>query len=109
MNVYAHAKHVFDDRAARIGELFAVPAAVAVQNAQVLAQTKRLASRLQAALDSRAVIDQAIGIIRSRRGVGADEAFERLRVLSQNEGRKLREVADSVVDEAVRRARRRAH
>jgi GAF domain-containing protein len=43
MNVYARAKHVFDDRAAELGELFAVPAAVAVQNARVLEETRRLA------------------------------------------------------------------
>lgn len=48
MNVYAHAKNVFDERAAELGEYFAVPAAIAVQNAQVLAQTQRLAARLQA-------------------------------------------------------------
>ena len=46
MNVYAHAKHAFDERAAELGEIFAVPAAVAVQNAQVLAQTQRLAAQL---------------------------------------------------------------
>ena len=44
MNVYAHGKDAFDEQAARIGELFAVPAAIAVQNAQVLAAAKRLAA-----------------------------------------------------------------
>ena len=38
MNVYARAKYAFDDRAAELGEIFAVPAAIAVQNAHVLAQ-----------------------------------------------------------------------
>ena len=33
-----------------LGELFAAPAAIAVQNAQVLEQTKRLAATLQAVL-----------------------------------------------------------
>ena len=41
MNVYAHDKNAFTADAGRLGELFAVPAAIAVQNAQVLAQTKR--------------------------------------------------------------------
>lgn len=50
MNVYAHAKDAFDERAEQLGELFAVPAAIAVQNAQILAQTRRLAAHLQAAL-----------------------------------------------------------
>ncbi|HEY6648063.1 MAG TPA: ANTAR domain-containing protein, partial [Mycobacterium sp.] len=37
-------------------------------NAQVLAQTQRLIARLQSALESRAVIDQAIGIWMGRSG-----------------------------------------
>ena len=38
MNVYAHGKYTFDDRAAELGEIFATPAAIAVQNAHVLAR-----------------------------------------------------------------------
>jgi GAF domain-containing protein len=107
MNVYAHAKNAFDERAEHLGEMFAVPAAIAVQNAQILAQTQRLASNLQAALTNRAVIDQAIGILMSRGGITADEAFDRLRELSQREHTKLSDVAAGVVDAAVRRARGR--
>ena len=107
MNVYAHRKDAFDEQAARIGELFAVPAAIAVQNAQVLAATKRLAKSLQASLTAQAIIDQAIGIVMSRSGYSADEAFDRLRHLSQTQNTKLAVVARSLVDEAVRRARSR--
>ncbi|PZS32475.1 MAG: hypothetical protein DLM58_09740 [Pseudonocardiales bacterium] len=107
MNVYAHLENQFDKHAIEIGELFAVPAAIAVQNAQVLAQTKRLAHQLQAALTSRAVIDQALGILMSRTGSTPDQAFDRLRDRSQADNVKLREVAQRVVDEAVRRARAR--
>ena len=38
INVYSREKDAFDDRAAELGELFAAPAAVAVHNAQILAQ-----------------------------------------------------------------------
>lgn len=107
MNVYAHPKNAFDERSERIGELFATPAAIAVQNAQILAQTARLASRLEAAMTSRAVIERAIGILMSRSGVTAEEAFDRLRQRSQAEHLKLTAVAASIVDEAVRRARAR--
>lgn len=107
MNIYAHAKQAFSERSVQVGQLFSVPAAIAVQNAQVLAQTKRLAGQLQNALSTRAVIDQAIGIMMSRSGSSADEAFDRLRALSQNQHRKLNAVAQSVVDQAVRRARSR--
>ena len=63
--------------------------------------------RLQRALSSRAVIDQAIGIIRSRSGATAEEAFDRLAKLSQADNLKLNVVAERLVDEAVRRARTR--
>jgi GAF domain-containing protein len=107
INVYAHGKDVFDDRAAELGELFAAPAAVAVHNAQVLAQALKLAEQLQTALASRPVIDQAVGILRARSGGTADEAFARLRAISQSENLKLAVVAQRLVDEAVRRARAR--
>ncbi len=107
MNVYAHGKNVFDDRAAELGQVFAAPAAIAVHNAHVLAQTRRLANRLQSALELRGVIDRAVGILMSRSGITENEALERLRTLSQHEHRKLAEVARQIVDEAVARARAR--
>ncbi|MCW2494646.1 GAF and ANTAR domain-containing protein [Jatrophihabitans sp.] len=107
INVYAHDKDVFDEHAAELGELFAKPAAVAVHNAQLLAQALTLTQQLQAALASRPVIDQAIGLMRGRSGQSADEAFARLREISQSENIKLTAVAERVVDEAVRRARAR--
>jgi len=58
-------------------------------------------------LRTRAVIDQAIGIVRSRSGGTEQEAFERLSRISQTEHIKLSEVAERLVDEAVRRARAR--
>jgi GAF domain-containing protein len=107
MNVYAHDKNVFDDRAAELGQIFAAPAAIAVHNAQVLAQTRRLANQLQSALEIRGVIDRAVGIVMSRSGITEHEALDRLRSLSQQEHRKLAEVARQIVDEAVARARAR--
>jgi GAF domain-containing protein len=107
MNVYAHGKNVFDDRAAELGEIFAAPAAIAVHNAHVLAQTRRLANQLQSALEIRGIIDRAVGIVMSRSGITEHEALERLRSLSQQEHRKLAEVARQIVDEAVARARAR--
>jgi len=107
MNVYAHGKNAFGSDAVRIGELFAQPAAVTVHNAQVLAQSQRLADQLREALTSRAVIDQAMGILMSRTGANAEEAFDRLRAISQSQHVKVAEVSRALVDEAVRRARAR--
>jgi transcriptional regulator with GAF, ATPase, and Fis domain len=107
MNVYARAKNVFDGRAAQLGEIFAVPAAIAVQNAHVLEQTRRFAAQLQSALEMRGVIERAVGIMMSRTGGTEHEALERLRALSQHEHRKLAVVARQIVDEAVRKAHAR--
>ena len=107
MNVYARAKNAFDERAAELGEMFATPAAVAVENAQILDQTQRLVQQLQQAMAERGVIDQSLGIIMSRSGVPADEALNRLRRMSQTEHVKLSHIAQSVVDEALKRARAR--
>jgi GAF domain-containing protein len=107
LNVYAHGKDAFGSEAVRIGEMFARPAAVSVHNAQILAQSQRLAEQLGAALVSRAVIDQALGVIMSRTGATPEEAFERLRAMSQSQHVKVAEVARALLDEAVRRARAR--
>lgn len=108
MNVYAHAKDAFDQRSEQIGEMFAVPAAISVQNAHLLAQAQRLARQLQSALASRPIIDQAIGIIRSRSGGSAADAFDKLRHVSQAKHIKLHDVAAAMVEEAAARARTRS-
>jgi transcriptional regulator with GAF, ATPase, and Fis domain len=109
INVYAHDKDIFDEHAAELGELFAKPAAVSVHNAQILAQAMALAVQLQTALalSTRPVIDQAIGLLRGRSGRSAEDAFAQLRAISQAEHRKLADVAQRIVDEAVRHARAR--
>jgi len=107
INVYSRQKDAFDDHAAELGELFATPAAVAVHNAYILSQAQELTSQLQTALSSRPVIDQAIGILRGRSGGSSDEAFGKLRAMSQADHVKLVDVAQRIVDEAVRRARAR--
>ncbi len=107
INAYAKARDAFAEHAVQLGSQFARPAAVSVYNAQLLASAHERTLRLQRALESRAVIDQAIGIIRSRSGGSPDEAFERLTQISQSENIKLYSVAERLVDEAVRRARAR--
>lgn len=107
VSLYSREKDAFDEHSAQFAELFAKPAAVAVHNARILADALALTGQLQVALSTRPVIDQAIGIIRARTGRSAAEAFGQLRAMSQAEQRKLAEVAEQIVAEAVRRARAR--
>jgi GAF domain-containing protein len=107
INTYARGRDAFGEHAVQLGSQFAGPAAVSVYNAQLLAGAQERTKQLERALDSRAVIDQAIGVIRSRSGATAEQAFERLTRLSQTENLKLYVVAERLVEEAVRRARAR--
>jgi GAF domain-containing protein len=104
INCYANSRDAFGEHSVRLGSQFAGPAAVSIYNAELLAGTRERAEQLQRALASRTVIDQAIGIIRSRSGVSAEVAFDRLIRMSQSDNKKLHVVADQLVEEAVRRA-----
>lgn len=75
INVYAHAKDAFDEHATRLGELFAVPAGVTVQNAQALSQTQRLAARLGETLQRRARDTAALGLPFSTERVAYEVAW----------------------------------
>jgi GAF domain-containing protein len=104
LNVYGHAHNAFDGRSVRIGELFARPASVTAANALLLEESRRLAEQLDRAMVSHATIDRAIGIVMSRSGCTAEEAFEHLRESSQSSGTKLADVARLMVERAVARA-----
>jgi GAF domain-containing protein len=107
INAYAYSRDAFGEHAVQLASQFAGPAAASVCNARLLSNARDRTENLQRALVSRTVIDQAIGIIRARSGVSAEEAFDRLVKISQSEHTKLRDVAEHLVDEAVRRARAR--
>jgi GAF domain-containing protein len=109
INTYARSRDAFGEHAVELGSQFAGPAAVFVHNGMLLDHAQERTQQLQRALGNRAVIDQAIGIIRARTGVGAEVAFDRLVRMSQAENLKLHVVSERLVDEAVRRARARQH
>jgi AmiR/NasT family two-component response regulator len=77
-----------------------------VQNAQVLDVARRLAATLQAALSTREIVDQALGVLRGRHGWTAGEAFEHLRSLAREQRAGVADVAKALVDDAVRAALR---
>ncbi|GGQ71563.1 GAF and ANTAR domain-containing protein [Couchioplanes azureus] len=100
-NVYATKPHAFDDDAVILAETFAGYAAVAMANAHLYDSAASLADHTQAAMDSRAVIEQAKGIIMAERRCTDDEAFTILANVSQDSGRKLSDVAGALVASAV--------
>ena len=102
LNVYGTGDGSFDEQTQELATTFAGYAAVAVANAGLYASTAQLAAHLQRALDSRAVIDQAKGILMSRHGMSAEAAFDLLSRQSQVTNRKVRDIASDLVAEVQR-------
>jgi hypothetical protein len=64
--------------------------------------SSRIASvRLQAALNSRVIIEQAKGMLSEYLNVTVSDAFELLRTYARTHNRKLSEIASDVVDRAI--------
>ena len=74
-------------------------------NAQAYWDAHLLSTGLAEAMRSRAVIEQAKGILMAAEGIDEDEAFDILTRASQRENVKLRDVALRIVDDAVARRR----
>jgi GAF domain-containing protein len=72
--------------------------AVAVVNAEAHAQLADQARNMRIAMDSRAVIEQAKGVLMAQRHVTAEQGFEILRDASQRYNRKLRDIARGIVE-----------
>jgi GAF domain-containing protein len=101
INIYATKAEAFDSDAIVLSKTFAGYAAVALANAHLYDAQANLAQQMQAAMQSRAVIEQAKGIIMGSRHCTTDQAFAILTRLSQDTNRKLRDVAVALVESAT--------
>ncbi|MBB2901414.1 GAF domain-containing protein [Kineococcus radiotolerans] len=97
INVYRTSHPPLDAAALELLRDFAGYAAVALANHSLYAAAVSRSEHLQTAMQSRAVIEQAKGVIMARLGCTADEAFQHLATQSQNANRKLRDLAEEVV------------
>jgi GAF domain-containing protein len=104
-NVYALKPHAFDDEAVILAQTFAGYAAVAMANACLYAGPATPVDHLAAAMDSRAVIEQAKGVIMAERHCTADEAFAILAKVSEYSHQEIHDVAMALIDSAVHRTK----
>ena len=102
LNLYARYPAAFGvvDRAK--GVVLASLAGLAVSAARSHEDEERRAANLNAALATRELIGQAQGILMERERISSDQAFDILRRASQHLNRKLRDVAQDLVDTGMR-------
>ena len=102
LNFYAVAPAAFDPVAVDLARAFADYGAVALVNAALIDSKTTLGMNPERNVSSRAVIEQAKGIIMTRTGCDAEEAFTELVRRSQHSNRKLNLVAADLVAEVSR-------
>jgi GAF domain-containing protein len=101
LNIYGSRPIAFDQEAIQVAETFASYAAVALANAHLYQSTATLATQMQEAMASRAVIEQAKGIVAAQEKCTTEDAFVFISKRSQRTNRKLRDVAAEIVSEAT--------
>lgn len=103
LNLYAEVPKAYGPDDEQLSQEFAAQASVLVENVRAYWAAIDEARQLALAMQSRAEIEQAKGVIMASHGCGPDEAFDVLRRISQTENRKLRDVARDVVRAARQR------
>ncbi|MGW6274800.1 GAF and ANTAR domain-containing protein [Streptomyces sp. NPDC055060] len=97
LNLYAPEPHGFDDSDQPALRVLASQATGAIALAQRMTQSSQFTKDVQQALRSRAVIDQAMGLIMAQQRCSSSEAFAILRTTSQNRNIKLRDLCTDLI------------
>ena len=100
LNFYAHAPGAFDADAVALGDALALHVCAALTRAEALFRATTQTQNLLRAMESRAVIEQAKGIVMAQRKCTAQEAFTMIRTVSMNENLKVADLAASIVASA---------
>lgn len=98
LNVYSKQETAPPEASHDLARKLARQASIVLANAQAYADAAQFGEQMQEALRTREIIGQAKGIIMARESCSADDAFDRLRRISQHSNVKLRDVAQKIVD-----------
>ncbi|MFC0114056.1 GAF domain-containing protein [Kibdelosporangium aridum] len=81
----------------QLGQALADVVTIAILQHRAIEHSERVAGRLQIALDTRIVLEQAKGILAERGVMSPDEAFSRLRDYARSRRRRLTDLARAVI------------
>lgn len=101
INAYNAEPREWSEASISAGAVLADIAAAYILNASELEQSRRTAEQLQAALDSRVVIEQAKGKLSGQLDLSPDDAFDAIRRHARRHRVTVRAVAQSVLDRGV--------
>jgi hypothetical protein len=98
LNCYTRAAEGYDEAGLHRAKLFVEEVARTMPLALRISEQARTAAQLEAALVSRPVIDQALGVLMAQNRCSSETAFGILRRASQHRNLKLRDVARTLVE-----------
>jgi len=96
LNLYSRSQLDLSD--VRLANAYAEQLAATLQSVDAYKSTAKLATNMAEAMRSRAVIEQAKGILMADERITDEQAFQRLAALSQHANLKLRDVAHRLVE-----------
>ena len=98
MNVFGATKGGdFEDTDVAVMQALADVASIALIQERAIHHGEVLTEQLQAALNSRVIIEQAKGAVAQARGISVDEAFASIRGYARSNNRRLTDVAHNIV------------
>lgn len=103
LNLYSRRPAAFDEESAGRLARFSTHAGVVLANARAHRVSLKRGENLARAMDSRATIDIATGILMAGGGRSPEAAFQMLVSASQRENRKLRDIAAEIVERTAQR------
>ncbi|MEV6717604.1 GAF and ANTAR domain-containing protein [Lentzea sp. NPDC051208] len=104
INAYSRQGHGFHELDAPLLALYTAAVETALRSHSMYLRAFKLAAQLRSALQSRAVIDQAKGVLMAVHAIPADEAFRLLVERSQRENVKLHALAERFIADLVSRS-----
>lgn len=98
LNLFSDKASTLSTDSRELGQAMANAATIAILHQRAVRHMELVADQLQAALNSRVVIEQAKGVLAERHGIDMDQAFAVLRAYARHHRAKLADVALAVVN-----------
>ena len=98
LNLFRDTPGAFDADSVQVGQALADVATIGLLHERSMRRRDTLNEQLQAALNSRVIIEQAKGKLAERLGIDVDQAFAILREQARNRNQRLSDLARAFVD-----------
>lgn len=98
MNLLSRSTGMLSDSDLRVGQALADIATIGILQERLLARSDTVHRQLQIAINTRAIVEQAKGVLAERDGIDMDDAFGTMRTQARETHGRITDVARAVID-----------